>query len=132
MRHLDYRTWQRLGDLTTILFTLGYHQLLESDDNAPFFLTELRRRVMVSAYCIDKELAIFLGRPPRICWQYCDLTPPLDLRYNEVVAYSEERDAALAKLNENGRNADKLLTNHASKQSYLMLCIHKENILELS
>lgn len=129
--HLDYCAWQRLGDLTTILFALGYHQL-ESDDNVPFFLTELRKRVMVSAYCIDKELATFLGRPPRICQRYCDLTPPSDLTYDEIVADSEERDAALAKLSEDERNLEGFLMSRAWPRLFLMLNMHKENILELS
>lgn len=131
MIYLDYRTWQRLGDLTTILFTLGYHQL-EPESNVPFFLAELRKRAMVAAYSIDKKLAIFLGRPPRICQRYCTLIPPLALKYNEMVADSEERDRALAKLDKNGRTTEGFLSGSAWAQLRLMLSIHKENILELS
>jgi chromatin structure-remodeling complex subunit RSC3/30 len=131
MIQVDYRSWQKVGDLTTILFALGYHQLAP-DDNAPFFLTELRKRAMVSAYVADKELAIFLGRPPRICGQYCDLTPPLDLKYNEIVADAEERDAALAELNEIGQSCEGFLTNGALGRLALRFGTHMENILELS
>jgi chromatin structure-remodeling complex subunit RSC3/30 len=131
MRQADYRTWQKVGDLTTILLASGYHQLAP-DDNAPFFLIELRKRAMISAYVADKELAIFLGRPPRICGQYCDLTPPLDLRYNEIVADAEERDAATAELNENGQCCEGFLTNRALGRLALRLGIYMENILELS
>jgi chromatin structure-remodeling complex subunit RSC3/30 len=128
---VDHRTWQRLGDLTTILFALGYHQL-EPDSNVPFFLAELRKRAMVAAYSFDKKVAIFLGRPPRICERYCTLIPPLALKYEEMVAASEERDRALAKLDKHGLTTEGLLSGNASAQLRLMLSIQKENILELS
>lgn len=102
---LDYRPWKKLGELSTAVFALGIHQ--EPDPSIPFFLKEIRKRIMIGAFAIDKQLATFLGRPPLIGWRYCDIQFPLDLSYDEIIADSHVRDTAIARLEENnGWNAE--------------------------
>ncbi|GIC92830.1 putative C6 transcription factor [Aspergillus udagawae] len=60
----------------------------------PFFLAELRKRLMAGAYIMDKQPATSLGRP-QISWRYCDVQLPLDLRYDEILADAPTRDAAI-------------------------------------
>ncbi|PYH80980.1 hypothetical protein BO82DRAFT_365431 [Aspergillus uvarum CBS 121591] len=69
-------TGHRLGELSTTLFELGLHR--ESKD-LPIFLAETRRRIFAAAYQLDKTVATFLGRPPRISIRHSDCKPPLDL-----------------------------------------------------
>ena len=125
----DYRPWRKLGDLATVLFALGLHQELP---NAPFFIREMRKRVMVAAYAIDKGLATFLGRPPLISWRYCDITMPLDLSWEEITAEPAVRDAAIAKLSPDGWNQDGLMWKCALVRLTLKTSILREKILELS
>ncbi|KAF4294711.1 hypothetical protein KXW44_009242 [Aspergillus fumigatus] len=127
----DYRTWQKLGDLTTILFALGLHQAGD-DKNTPFFLSELRKRVMVGAYGMDKDLALFLGRPPRICKQYCNIQSPLDLTWEELIAPPTVRQAALQKLDAQGWNTEGKLGSGARARTVHLACLIREDILELS
>ncbi|KAL7914397.1 hypothetical protein GGI35DRAFT_467506 [Trichoderma velutinum] len=67
----SYHSWKRLGDMTSSLFALGYHQQLEQDPTIPVFLTVLRRSAFARAYSADKNVSIFLGPPPRIHRKYC-------------------------------------------------------------
>ncbi|RHZ58701.1 hypothetical protein CDV55_105887 [Aspergillus turcosus] len=127
----DYRTWQKLGDLTTIVFALGLHQVGD-DRNIPFFLSELRKRIMVGAYGMDKDLALFLGRPPRICKQYCNIQSPLDLTWEELIAPPGVRQAALLKLDAQGWNTEGKLGSGARGRTIHLACLIREDILELS
>jgi hypothetical protein len=56
---IDYRCWRALGDLSTVIFTLGLNQP-SSDYDTPFWLSETRKRIMGSAYNADKQLSHIL------------------------------------------------------------------------
>ncbi|GIK05322.1 hypothetical protein Aspvir_009429 [Aspergillus viridinutans] len=127
----DYRTWQKLGDLTTIIFALGLHQAGD-DRNIPFFLSELRKRIMIGAYGMDKDLALFLGRPPRICRQYCNIQTPLDLTWEELIAPPSVRQTALLKPDAQGWNTEGKLGSGARGRTIHLACLIREDILELS
>ncbi|KAJ5620083.1 hypothetical protein N7510_004067 [Penicillium lagena] len=104
----DYRPRKRLGELSTLLFAIGYHQL-DSGEHLPFFLAEGRKRLMASAYACDKELATFLGCPPLIAYRFCRMQLPLDLEPAEVIAEPAVRKAAIDKLDANGWNTNGLI-----------------------
>lgn len=97
----DHRVWQRLGDVTTLVFSLGLHQR-EVDERAPFFLIEIRKRTMVAAYSMDKAVATFLGRPPRITRRYCNFSIPLDIGWEDLLADASSRHAAIQRLDSDG------------------------------
>ncbi|KAE9575718.1 hypothetical protein CGMCC3_g8275 [Colletotrichum fructicola] len=59
-------TWRRLGDLISCLLALGYHEEMDSTNSLPGFVTSLRKSAYAYSYTADKNLSIFLGRPPRI------------------------------------------------------------------
>lgn len=71
-----YHSWRRIGDVISSTFALGYHEDLEAKPQAPPFLTELRKTAYARIYSADKNLAIFLGRPPRMSKRFCHLHLP--------------------------------------------------------
>ncbi|KAJ5660607.1 hypothetical protein N7507_007058 [Penicillium longicatenatum] len=125
----DHRPWRRLGDMAATLFAFGLHQ---EPINVPFFLREMRRRTMVAAYSIDKSLATFLGRPPLICWRYCDIQMPLDLSWDEIHAEPAAREAAIANLTSDGWNKEGYIQQGALGRVGLLTSIFREKALELS
>ncbi|PLB35312.1 putative chromatin structure remodeling complex protein RSC3 [Aspergillus candidus] len=127
----DYRTWQRQGEVVSLVFALGLHQRTV-DERTPFFLSEIRSRTMVAAYSMDKELATFLGRPPRICRQYCDLRFPLDIGWEDLVADTSIREVAIQQLNPDGWNVQGDPDKGARPRLTLLASILREMILELS
>ncbi|RAL14251.1 uncharacterized protein BO97DRAFT_469130 [Aspergillus homomorphus CBS 101889] len=123
----------KLGDLSTIVYAFGLHELEKDlDESLPFFLIEIRKRVMVCAYAIDKDLATSLGRPPRICSRYCHLPFPLDLTYEEMILPPNEREKALLKLDVNGWNTEEKLTVGVRLRVVLLTSLLRGRILELS
>ncbi|PLN80641.1 putative Zn(II)2Cys6 transcription factor [Aspergillus taichungensis] len=127
----DYRTWQRQGEVVSLVFALGLHQQT-ANERTPFFLSEIRSRTMVAAYSMDKELATFLGRPPRICQQYCDLRFPLDISWEDLVADASIRETAIQQLNPDGWNMQGDPDKGARPRLTLLASILREMILELS
>lgn len=72
---LGYSSWRRFGDLTSSLYALGLHEKV--DENVlPGFIAELRKACFARIYTLDKEVSIFLGRPPRIIKEYCHFQTP--------------------------------------------------------
>lgn len=58
------------------LYALGYHEQIEKSISVPAFLKDLRRAAFARAYSADKNVSIFLGRPPRIHKKYCRFNLP--------------------------------------------------------
>ena len=71
-----YHSWRRLGDVASSLFALGYHEQVEFHVPTPAFLKDLRMAALARAYSADKNVSIFLGRPPRIHRKQCRLQIP--------------------------------------------------------
>ncbi|RLL93210.1 hypothetical protein CFD26_101034 [Aspergillus turcosus] len=127
----DYRAWRKLAQLSTVVFTLGLNQSRPTT-RIPFFLAELRKRLMAGAYSMDKQLATFLRRPPQINWRYCDVQLPLDLRYDEILADPHTRDAAINRLDANGWNSRGVIQTAQWMRVALLVGSIREQILELS
>ncbi|KAF7714941.1 Fungal Zn(2)-Cys(6) binuclear cluster domain-containing protein [Penicillium ucsense] len=74
----SYRTWRKLGDVISSTFALGYHENVEAKPQIPPFLMELRKTAFARIYSADKNIAIFLGRPPRMTKRFCYFQIPSD------------------------------------------------------
>ncbi|PYH47009.1 putative C6 transcription factor [Aspergillus saccharolyticus JOP 1030-1] len=127
----DSRAWRKLAELATVAFTLGSNQS-EKDTRTPFFVVELRKRLVAGAYSIDKQLATSLGRPPQISWRYYDVQFPLDLSYDEILAEPKVREAAISKLDKTGWNTQGVVGKSAWLRIALLIGSTREQILELS
>lgn len=74
---MGYLSWRKLGDVAASLFALGYHQQKpESFGDVPDFLNRLRQTAFCRTYSADKNVSIFLGRPPRIVRKFCHFYLP--------------------------------------------------------
>lgn len=69
-------SWRRLGDAISSLTALGYHEEPLSEDEVPPFLSELRKAAFARIYADDKNVALFLGRPPRLSARFCFFQTP--------------------------------------------------------
>ncbi|QIX00999.1 hypothetical protein AMS68_006516 [Peltaster fructicola] len=74
-----------LGALLTDVLALKLHR--ESSYSAlPFFLIQIRRRVMASTFNLDKFVVALIGSPPKLAKRYIDCELPLDLTESEILA----------------------------------------------
>lgn len=70
-RGTGYNAWRRLGDVISSMLFLGLNEKIEDNPTIPLFLTELRRSAFAQIYSDDKNVAVFLGRPPRLNRKFC-------------------------------------------------------------
>ncbi|KAI1931403.1 hypothetical protein LOZ65_001211 [Ophidiomyces ophidiicola] len=131
--HLVYRCF---GDLISDMFSLGYHREQPPGQGIPLFLSQTRKRIFTAAYRSDKNLATFLGRPPRIQSLYCDAGPPLDLDDNSLILQGDALTAALQNLDEDGWNRDATRDNRIRSATVIrvrfIISLQREKVLELS
>ena len=86
-----YNAWRRLGDCVASLYALGYHQKIETKHpEVPFFLAEFRRTAFAYIYSADKNVAIFLGRPPRVSRRFCWFQSPVFHEEDERAAVGSD------------------------------------------
>lgn len=57
---LGYHSWKRLGDMTSSLFALGFHEHTRADKCCPEFLKNIREAAFAFTYSADKDVSIFL------------------------------------------------------------------------
>lgn len=75
---VGFNSWRRLGDVISSLIFLGYHEKIEPGPKTPVFLAELRKSAFARIYSDDKNVAVFLGRPPRLNRTFCHFQLPRD------------------------------------------------------
>lgn len=71
-----FDAWRRLGDVISSLLFLGHNEDNKRGPACPLFLAEVRRNCFAQIYLADKELLLFLGRPPRLSRVFCCFQVP--------------------------------------------------------
>lgn len=74
--YTGYNAWRKLGDVISSLLFLGFNEKIEDDLATPSFLAQLRRSTFAQIYSDDKNVAVFLGRPPRLTRKFCHFQLP--------------------------------------------------------
>ncbi|KAG6355752.1 hypothetical protein INS49_003718 [Diaporthe citri] len=128
----DYSTYRATGEAHSAVIAMGLHQGIKADENVPFFLAEMRKRVFVCAYFQEISVASFLGRPPRLSYRYCTIDPPLDLTERQLVQTGPELEAALASLDKDGYNTAGHLQHAGWTRSYANCAMRREDVIDLA
>ncbi|KAK6215794.1 fungal specific transcription factor [Colletotrichum tabaci] len=72
-------TWMSSGEMVSLLTFLGLHAEQTKQPYRPTLASELRRRLLLKAFSLDKGISTITGRPPALSHRYV-LTPlPLDI-----------------------------------------------------
>lgn len=121
-RKTGYDSWQRTGRILNAIIALGWHQEVRSKD-LPFFLVEIRKRLVASAFAHDKWLCAFLGRPPRLSYRYCVVQLPLDLTDNQLLSHGPELEAALATLDGEGWSKGTRVQRRTWSRAWVQYCV---------
>lgn len=125
-------SWNRLGELSTDIFALGLHRDTESSKKMPEFLLESRRRQFAAAYQLDKSIATFLGRPPRIPFRYADCRMPLDISDEALATDGTSLDYLPEELDSNGWNVRGLFQRSSWMRVRFIISTFRDEVLEVS
>jgi hypothetical protein len=128
----SYRNYQKTGQLYNALLAAGLHQDLKTGENNPFFLVELRKRLFVCAYENDKYTASFMGRPPRLTRQYCQIQLPLDLDDAQLMQDGLDLKNAIETLDNEGWNQNGTIQRCTYARIFASNALITEEILEIS
>ncbi|KAB8276073.1 hypothetical protein BDV30DRAFT_235914 [Aspergillus minisclerotigenes] len=79
---LGHQAWQRLSDLATEVLD---PTIVKLGARIPFIFTQTRRKIIASAYWIDKSLASLHGQVPRITCLPQGFETPLDIDDDELL-----------------------------------------------
>ncbi|KAL5361377.1 putative fungal-specific transcription factor [Aspergillus floccosus] len=79
MGETSHHMYAQFGEMVSCIHAMGIHRSDPPESSVPFFLSEARKRVFAASYRADKNIATFLGRPPRLPYHYCDVGLPLDI-----------------------------------------------------
>lgn len=119
-----YQSWKRLGDVISSMYALGYHDQARTRHRCSKSLYQIREAAFAFTYSADKNLSIFLGRPPRMLRQHCNfdfLDDIQDGHRSNGVAVSEHL----------GWGVDEPFT-YMTEAWWSMVCAaHKEDVLDL-
>ncbi|KAJ5864559.1 uncharacterized protein N7529_006475 [Penicillium soppii] len=124
--------WNRLGELSTDIFALGLHRDTKSSGDVPEFLLETRRRQFAAAYQLDKSIATFLGRPPRIPWRYADCRMPLDISDEALATDNMVLDYSHDYIDENGWSLHGVVQRSSWMRVRFIVSTFRDEILEVS
>ncbi|KAJ5624460.1 hypothetical protein N7510_000769 [Penicillium lagena] len=124
--------WSRLGELSTDIFALGLHREPKASNEIPEFMLESRRRQFAAAYQLDKNLATFLGRPPRIPCRYSDCRMPLDIGDEALTANDLSLDSPQDGIDSTGWNINGLFQRSSWLRVRFIVSTFRDEILGVS
>ncbi|KAL4979389.1 hypothetical protein BDW66DRAFT_148502 [Aspergillus desertorum] len=128
----SYAAWRKLGNLTATIYAAGLHQESTRAQNCPPFLHQWRTICFAAAFYADKSLSTFVGRPPFINYRYCSISPPLDIRDEDLIAGEEQLRQAMANLNSAGWNTKGNTLRGSMMRLRFHLAVLREQALEIA
>ncbi|KAL4812572.1 hypothetical protein BDW67DRAFT_178613 [Aspergillus spinulosporus] len=128
----SYAAWRKLGNLTATIYAAGLHQESTRAQNCPPFLHQWRKMCFAAAFYADKSLSTFVGRPPFINYRYCSISPPLDIRDEDLIAGEEQLRQAMANLDSAGWNTKGNTLRGSLLRLRFHLAVLREQALEIA
>ncbi|KAB8261745.1 hypothetical protein BDV32DRAFT_157774 [Aspergillus pseudonomiae] len=128
---LGHQTWQRLGDLATEALDPTIVKPGAGNRKVPFFLSQSRRKIIASAYWMDKSLASFHGQIPRIPCLPQDFEIPLDIDDDALLAKGFPRSESLHSRVHDSNQSDSVCSATYIRARYI-LGGFRDELLQLS
>ncbi|PQE31313.1 fungal specific transcription factor protein [Rutstroemia sp. NJR-2017a WRK4] len=123
--------WRQLGDLVSMSTALGLHRLSD-DDGHVTFLSQIKKRLFVLVFHMDKGASHLTGRPPALSYRYTRFRVPLDIDDMVLIQGKEAIEKAVQNLDSRGWNQEGRITSSTIPRARAMLCIISDEVLEIS
>ncbi|KXH27472.1 hypothetical protein CSAL01_07407 [Colletotrichum salicis] len=125
-------TWMTKGETVSLLTFLGLHVEQNKGPYKPTLASELRRRLLVKIFVLDKVGSAITGRPPALSRRYI-LTPmPLDIRDDCLLCDDETINKAVRSLDKSGWNPDGALNSVTFWRARYKLMLIRDEIFEVA
>lgn len=128
----SYRACRVMGNLSSAVYALGFHKGVNQDKKTPRFMVELRLRAMALTHMLDKGLAAFTGRPPRLSRHYCVTEMMTDVSDKVLLGPPSGLEEAERRLGSDGWDPDEIDHPASTLRACMIVNELRERILELS
>ncbi|KAI0451749.1 hypothetical protein F5B21DRAFT_485977 [Xylaria acuta] len=129
----SYAVYRETGEFVNAVVAMGLHiDVKQGKPRIPFFLEQMRTRIVVGAYSSDVSISSYLGRPPRLSYRYCNLTAPLDIPDIQLIAGEDEIARIMASFDENGYNTSGKVSRATWMKTWLGFAPRREEVLDLA
>ncbi|KAI0859428.1 hypothetical protein F4860DRAFT_253329 [Xylaria cubensis] len=129
----SYAVYRETGEFVNAVVAMGLHiDVKQGKPRIPFFLEQMRTRIVAGAYSSDVSISSHLGRPPRLSYRYCNLTPPLDIPDIQLVAGEDEIARIIASFDEKGYNTSGKVSRSTWMKTWLGFAPRREEVLDLA
>ncbi|KAK1455001.1 hypothetical protein CMEL01_03761 [Colletotrichum melonis] len=125
-------TWMTQGETVSLLTFLGLHVEQNKGPYKPTLASELRRRLLVKIFVLDKVGSAITGRPPALSRRYILTPPPLDIRDEYLLCDDETINKAVRSLDKSGWNPDGALNSVTFWRARYKLMIIRDEIFEVA
>lgn len=92
--------------------------------------SEMAKRAAASCFWSDKEIAMFMGRPPALSRRYHTCPLPLDVSDEALIAGGDVLQGELDSLDEHGWNTKGLMHNATVSRMMVLAAVIQDEILE--
>ncbi|KAJ5246293.1 hypothetical protein N7468_001276 [Penicillium chermesinum] len=127
----SYHVMRLMGSISSVFFAMGFHKGCQNDGSIPFYMVEIRKRIIGWVHDHDKVQATFTSRPVHLSRHFCTIEMPLDVPDSVLTDTTETFLRACEDLDENGWNTQKAVLPVSRQRVQIMLCVIREETLEL-
>lgn len=127
----SYHALRLVGSMSSVVFALGLYKGVQNDPSVPFYMAEIRKRAVAHAHDLDKVCASFTSRPVHLSRHFCVVEMPLDIADSALMGTPEMLLKARQNLDADGWGKDKAVLHVSVERARLLLCIIREEALEL-
>ncbi|KAI0517433.1 hypothetical protein F5B22DRAFT_602919 [Xylaria bambusicola] len=129
----SYALYRESGEYVNAIVAMGLHiDVKQGKQHIPFFIEQMRTRLVAGAYSVDISISSYLGRPPRLSYRYCNLIPPMDIPDTQLVASEDEIARIIAALDENGFGTSDTVSRATFAKAWVGFAPIREEVLDLS
>ncbi|KAJ3567914.1 hypothetical protein NPX13_g6601 [Xylaria arbuscula] len=129
----SYALYRESGEFVNAIVAMGLHiDVKQGKQRIPFFLEQIRTRMVAGAYSTDISISSYLGRPPRLSYRYCNLTPPIDIPDTQIIASEDEIARIVSSLDENGFGTSDKVSRATFMKAWVGFAPRREEVLDLS
>ncbi|KAF2847368.1 hypothetical protein T440DRAFT_403541 [Plenodomus tracheiphilus IPT5] len=128
----SYEINKKTAALSAAAVCCNLHREIKVDEQTPFFIAELRKRLFICGYANDKRVAISAGKPPTLTRHYCQLQVPLDLTDAQMMSEGLDLETAVHDLDEEGWNQRSIIQRCTYARLNATNALIAEEILEIT
>ncbi|KAJ8127105.1 hypothetical protein O1611_g6533 [Lasiodiplodia mahajangana] len=129
----SYAVYSETGEFVNAVVAMGLHiDIKQGKRRIPFFIEQLRTRIVATAYSSEVSIASYLGRPPRLSYRYCNLNPPMDIPDTQLIGSEEEIARIVSSFDEKGFGATGKVSRATWMKTWVGIAPMREDVLDLA